>query len=189
MDCPKTFTVSLISFYLLVGNEQFGGIYSFCKCCGFFQLFIVIFFPYGLLCFHAILLCLLNHSLCGFMTFLTSTNIYFPILNGNVAPWVFVPSSTLKELLPVRVPASCSLLMVLKLCFKACGVLFWRSCCEPCDICCITRNFGKLLWAILWFLSLFWQNGALNIGLSLVKMIFQRVLSVKHSFTGSIESK
>lgn len=38
-DCPKRFNISLISFYLLVGTEQFGRINDFSKYCGFFQLF------------------------------------------------------------------------------------------------------------------------------------------------------
>lgn len=124
---------------------------SFSKYCGFFHLLIMVFFSCGILWSHSILLCLLSHSLCGF---LTSANSSFLFLNGNVATWVFVPSSTLMELLPLRVPVSCPLLMVFKLYFKGGGVLFQRSC-ELCDICCIATNPGKLLRAILWFPSLF----------------------------------
>lgn len=100
----------------------------FLQMLGGFSAFYPGIFSYGLLCSHAIPLCLLNHALCGFVTFLTFISISFPCLNGNVAIWMFVPSSALMELLPVNVlfslvPASCLLLVAFKLCFKGCGIL------------------------------------------------------------------
>lgn len=90
---------------------------------GFFSSFNDFFFPVSF-CGFIPHFYILNHSLCGFVTFLTCTNIYFPFLNRNVATWVFIPSSILMELLPVWVPANCPLLVCLN-CFRVCGVLFW----------------------------------------------------------------
>lgn len=90
-DCSKRFNISLISFYLLVGTEQFGGTKSFSKYCGFFHLLIMVIFSCGILWSHAILLFLLSHSFCVFATFLTSTIVLFPfwmemLLHGCLFP-------------------------------------------------------------------------------------------------------